>query len=228
MIGIIAAENEEMKAIQNLMSDIKEEKVYNLTFFLGKVHSKDVVLVECGVGKVNSARVAQVLIDRYSPDCMINVGVAGGVDKELNVGDMVVSESLIQYDFDATTLGKYEKGEVCDTGRYFKADEKLIELAKKVLEEENINFKVGKIGTADLFVADIDLQEYIRAEFDCLCAEMEGAAIAQVCYLDNVPFVTIRGISDTPNGNNKMDFRTYLGVVSKQVGVITNKLLEII
>ena len=227
MIGIIAAENQEMKAIQSLMNDVKEEKVYNLTF-IGKVHSKDVVLVECGVGKVNSARVAQVLIDRYSPDCMINVGVAGGVDPELNVGDMVVSESLIQYDFDATTLGSYEKGEVCDTGRYFKADERLIELAKKVLEEEKINYKVGKIGTADLFVADIDLQEYIRNEFDCECAEMEGAAIAQVCYLDNIPFVTIRGISDTPNGNNKMDFRTYLGVVSKQVGAITNKLLEII
>ena len=197
MIGIIAAENEEMKAILNLMSDIKEEKIYNLTFYIGKVHSKDVALVECGVGKVNSARVTQILIDKYNPDVMLNVGVAGGLNPELNVGDMVVSESLIQYDFDATSLGKYEKGEVCDTGRYFKADERLINIAKSVLEEENINFIVGKIATADIFVSEVDFQEYIRSEFDCECTEMEGAAMAQVCFLCNIPFVVIRGISDT-------------------------------
>ena len=226
MIGIIAAENEEMKAILNLMSDIKEEKIYNLTFYIGKVHSKDVALVECGVGKVNSARVTQILIDKYNPDVMLNVGVAGGLNPELNVGDMVVSESLIQYDFDATSLGKYEKGEVCDTGRYFKADERLINIAKGVLEEENINFIVGKIATADIFVSEVDFQEYIRSEFDCECTEMEGAAMAQVCFLCNIPFVVIRGISDTPNGNNTIDFRTYLSMVAKQVGSITNKMLE--
>ena len=121
-VGIIAAENAEMMAIKNIMNDIKEEKVYNLNFYIGNIENKECVLVECGIGKVNAARTTQILIDRFSPNEIINVGSAGGVNPELNILDIVVGKSLVQYDFDVSAIGNYEKGEVCDTGKYFECD----------------------------------------------------------------------------------------------------------
>ena len=228
-IGIIAAEPEEMLAIKEKMINIEQSKVYNLEFFKGEINSKECVLVTCGVGKVNAARTTQIIIDRYSVDCIINVGSAGGVNPELNIEDIVIGKKLVQYDFDITGVGNYEKGEICGIGKYINADEKLINLCQETVKEmknKNFNIKIGTIASADYFAADPKKSQKTREEFNCECVEMEGAAVAQVCFLDDIPFLVIRGISDVPNGNNKIDFHTYLERASKRAAKILENLIE--
>ena len=228
-IGIIAAEKTEMTAIKNTMTNITEEKLYDLNFIKGIIENKECVLVECGVGKVNAARTTQLMIDKYNVSCVINVGSAGATTEELNVQDIVIGEKLVQYDFDITDIGDYEKGEICGVGKYFESDKKLVELCDETIKElskKEYNIKIGTIASADLFCANPQKAFEIKEEFGAECVEMEGAAIAQVCFLDKIPFLVIRGISDTPNGNNKIDFHTYLEIVSKRVGEILKKLIS--
>lgn len=228
-IGIIAAENAEMMAIKEIMNDIKEETIYNLVFTLGNIDNKECVLVECGIGKVNAARTTQILIDKYLVDYVINVGSAGGVNKDLNILDIVIGDKLVQYDFDISGAGNYEKGEICGTGKFFNSDDRLVELSKDIIENmegREFNIVVGSIGSADLFCTDPNLGAKIREEFGVECVEMEGAAIAQVCMLDSIPFLVIRGVSDSPNGNNDIDFHTYLGIVSSRVATILKQLVS--
>jgi len=229
ILGIIAAEEKEMLAIKNIMKNVKEEKVYDLTFVQGIISNKKCVLVECGVGKVNSARTAQIMIDKYGVNYIINVGVAGGTTDELNIKDIVIGEKLVQHDFDVTSAGDYEKGEIARTGKFFESDSRLVKLCEEVIDEiTNKDFytKVGIIASGDYFCAIPEKAIKIREEFNADCIEMEGAAIGQVCFLDEVPFLVIRGISDTPNGNNEVAFHAYLEIVSKQVSEILERLIE--
>ena len=227
-IGIIAAESKEMIAIQKRMSNIDTKSVYNINFYIGRIYSHDIVLVECGVGKVNAARTTQLLIDNYSVDYIINVGSAGAVNPNLKVKDVVIANSLIQYDFDLTGLGSYEAGEICDIGKYIECDKKLVNILQNKLDytEKDYNTYVGKIGTADYFCADSNRAIQIYEQFGVECVEMEGAAVAQVCLLDKVPFIVIRGISDTVEGDSKIDFHTYLEIASEQVAGIIDELLK--
>ncbi len=230
MIGIIAAEKKEMLAIKELMYGVKVETHHKLVYCIGTIKDKRCVLVECGVGKVNSARVTQSLIDLYNPNYIINVGSAGSTVPELNIEDIVIGTELIQYDFDVSDLGSYEKGEVCDVGKIFYSDTQLVELCKAIINEPNNSDKIkvvfGRIGTADLFCTDPKVSHKIYEEFGAICLEMEGAAIGQVCYLNEVPFLVIRGISDTPNGNNKIDFHTYLEHASKRAANILYNIVD--
>lgn len=223
-IGIIAAEEEEMLAIKKYMKNIKEKNIFNLTFYIGSIENNKCILVKCGVGKVNAARTTQVLIDNFDLNYVVNIGSAGAVNPSLSIGDIIVGDKLIQYDFDITELGTYEKGEICGIGKYFSCDDTLINLCKQIVEEEDLICKVGKIGTADLFCAKPEKSAEIYKEFGVECVEMEGGAVAQVCQLDNIPFLVIRSISDTPNGNNKIDFHTYLKSASENAGKILYKL----
>ena len=229
VVGIIAAEIKEMTAIKEIMQEISEEKIFNLTFLKGKIRDKDCVLVKSGVGKVNSARTNQIMIDKYNINYIINVGSAGSANAELNIKDIVIGDKLVQYDFDITGAGNYEKGEICDVGKFFYSDKRMINLCNETINElkdRDFNIKIGTIASADLFCTDSNLSKKIREDFGAECVEMEGAAIAQVCTLDKVPFLVIRGISDTPNGNNHIDFVTYLESVSKSVAKILYKLIS--
>ena len=210
-IGIIAAMDEEVDSIKKLMSDINIRNIYELEFILGTIHSKNVVLVKCGVGKVNASRTTQILIDNFDLEYVINVGTAGGLSENIEIGDVVIAEKLVQHDFDITA-GGHEKGYVSNIGKYFNCDQNLIKKSKEIIDNMNQNFKAvtGLIATGDIFVQDIKVKERIKEEFNADCAEMEGAAIAQVCELDEIPFIVIRSISDKPNGNNNIDFEQYL------------------
>lgn len=210
-IGIIAAMDEEVEAIKKIMNNVSIKQIYELEFIIGKINKRDIVLVKCGVGKVNAARTTQILIDNFELDFVINVGTAGSLNENIEIGDVVIAEKLVQHDFDITA-GGHEKGYITNTGKYFYSDKDLVEKARKTMQEmkEQFNQFIGTIATGDIFVQDIQVKDRIKKEFDADCAEMEGAGIAQVCILDNIPFIVIRAISDKPNGNNNIDFETYL------------------
>jgi len=210
-IGIIAAMNEEVDAIKKIMTDISIKGIYELEFIIGKINEKEVVLVKCGVGKVNAARTTQILLNNFDIEYVINVGTAGSLNENIEIGDVVIGEKLVQHDFDITAGGR-EKGYITDVGKYFYSDKNLIEKTKQTIEtmSENFNAFIGTIATGDIFVQDVKVKDGVKSDFNADCAEMEGAAIAQVCTLDNVPFIVIRSISDKPNGNNAIDFEKYL------------------
>ena len=230
-IGIIAATDEELNEILKIMNNIKENHVFNLFFYEGDLYNKEIIVVKSGIGKVNAARTTQILIDKYNVEKVINIGAAGGINPELNIKDIVIGDKLVQYDFDASEDSKYKKGEITGIGRFIESDKELVLKCKEILEKkENRNFKikVGTIATADLFCTDLEKAKQIRDEFGAECVEMEGAAIAQACYLDNIPFLVIRGISDSPNGNNFMDYEKYCEIAAKQATQLLKNLIQTI
>lgn len=212
-IGIIAAEAKEIEAIKEIMANIEEIEIYDLKMFKGEINGKKYIIVRSGVGKVNSARTTQVLIDKFDIEYIINVGSAGAINDTLNIGDIVIGENLVQHDFDVTAFGR-DKGYIPDTGKFFKAEEKLIEKCKNI-KIEKVNIITGTIASGDIFCTDVDKKNKIKKEFNADCIEMEGAAIAQVCFLNKIPFIIIRSISDIPNGNNQIDFNQFLEFASK-------------
>lgn len=224
MIGVIVAIDEEMNAIKEKMKDIEEQKIYNLHFYKGKINDKRYVVVKSGVGKANAARTTQILVDRFEIDCIINFGTAGGINYNLQIGDVVIGETLLQHDFDTSTFGD-EKFYITGAGKYFFSDKELITKAEDILEklDEDFNVIIGTIATGDVFVSDPEHKIKILTECKADCVEMEGAAIAQVCNLDNIPCIVIRGISDVPNGSNNIEFEKYAEMASKRCVKILEK-----
>ena len=225
--GIIAAMQEEMEEIQKKMINIKTTKIYDLKFIEGKISGVEIVLVEAGVGKVNAARTTQVLIDKFSIDSVINIGSAGAANDKLNIGDIVIGSELVQHDFDITAFG-HPKGFVSNVGLYLESDEFLIKQMRKTIEEMNnrdFNILIGTIASGDIFCTELKMKDKIRDKFSADAIEMEGAAIAQVCKLDNIPFIVVRGISDSPNGNNEVTFEQYLKKASQRCAQIIEEFL---
>lgn len=222
MIGIIVAEIEEMEAVKGIMEDVNSIDIYNLKIYTGKINNKDSLLVRSGVGKVNSARVAQIITDKFDLSFIINIGSAGGLNEDLNIGDIVLGETLVQHDFDVTAFGR-EKGFIPETGKFFESDKNLLEKCKNI-KIDNQKIVVGTIASGDIFLTDSTLKEKIKQDFNATCVEMEGAAIAQVCALNKIPFIVIRSISDIPNGKNEIDFNEYLELASKNCAKFISQL----
>ena len=208
MIGIIGAMEEEVSQLIEAMENKEKVTCAGMDFYSGTLKGKDavvvqsgigkVVIVKCGVGKGNAAVCTQILADKFDVEAVINTGVAGGLYKDIEIGDIVISKDAVQHDVDATVFG-YKVGEIprMDTS-YFEADKDLIELAKKTCEEVNpdINCYVGRVVSGDQFISDNDKKHYLINEFDGYCAEMEGAAMAQAAHLNQIPFIVLRAISD--------------------------------
>ena len=238
-IGIVVAMEEEKNAVQKLMKDIELEECYELDFYKGKIQGKKCVLVQSGVGKVNAARTTQILIDKYKVNRVINVGAAASINPMLNIGDVLIGKYVVQHDFDITAFG-HSKGYItgvgnnvrCDSDFLYKVEEKLEEekkFSKKDNDEENkkgYNVKVGIVATGDVFCSEVDMRDEIRGTFNADAVDMECGAIGQVCYLDNIPFIVIRGISDTPDGNNAGTFDKNLELASKRCSEILNGILK--
>ena len=226
--GIITAMQEEMQEIQKLMKEISFIEIYGLNFIEGKINNKQVVLVEAAVGKVNAARTTQILIDKFDIDAVINVGSAGASNEELSIGDIVIGKKLVQHDFDITAFD-HPKGYISNVGQYFNSNKQLIEKIENAiqnLEDSDFKILVGTIASGDIFCTDIKMKEKIRNKFEADAIEMEGAAIAQVCQLDNVPFIVIRAISDSPNGKNEITFEQYLKKASQRCAQIIEKFFK--
>lgn len=201
-IGIIGAMSVEVEALKKCMTDAKKSVCGHLEIFEGKIYGTDCAVVQCGVGKVNAGVCAEILIIKYNVTHIINSGVGGGLQKGLNVMDIVVSTDAVQYDVDATGFG-YALCEIPGMGTVsYKADESLVRLAEAVyadgLKNGEVSHRIiaGRIGTADIFVNSREKKAEITALCGAACCEMEGAAIAQICTLNKIPFVIIRCISD--------------------------------
>ena len=225
--GIIAAMQEEMQEIKKIMTETEERKIYELTFTKGKINNTEVVLVEAGVGKVNAARTSQILINNFDIEAIINVGSAASANDELDIGDIVIGKKLVQHDFDITAFG-HPKGFISNVGQYVESDSKLIEKMEQTivdLQDKEFKIKIGTIASGDIFCTEIKMKEKIRNKFEADAIEMEGAAIAQVCKLDYVPFIVIRSISDNPNGNNNITFDQFLEKAAKRCALIIEKFM---
>ena len=218
MIGIIVAMEEELNSLLKIFKLNKTKELFDIKFLEGKINSKNVVIVKCGIGKVNAARTAQIMIDNYKLDYIINVGVAGGL-KDSKIGDLIVGEKLVQHDFDLTKFN-HELGYISDIGVYIASSKELVDKCVK------LRIKKGVIASGDIFVTDLDYSKMLEEKFDCDAVEMEGAAIAQVCYLSNIDFVVIRSISDNPNNDNQVDFEKFLSSSSDKMANFISKLVK--
>lgn len=227
-VGIIVAMQEELEEILNIMANIEDKDISGLNFKLGQIGKNKVVVVKCGVGKVNAARVTQILIDKFEMKSIINVGAAGALNPFLDIGDIVIGDKLIQHDFDITAFD-HDKGYITGVGDYIYSDTELVEKFKNIsikLLDNSYKVTTGVIATGDIFCTDIGMKNKIYSKFDADCVEMEGAAIAQVCYLDKIPFIVIRSISDSPNGKNAMDFDKFVELASKRCAIILNEFFK--
>lgn len=211
MIGIIGAMDEEVEQIVLAMQVEKEESKAMMNFKAGKIGGKDVVVVRSGIGKVNAAACTQILADDFKVDYVINTGIAGSLKAEIDIADIVISSDVLHHDMDATGFG-YALGQIprMDT-LAFNANERLIELAKKACEEAvpDVKAHVGRVVSGDQFISDKAVKENITNNFQGYCTEMEGAAIAQTAYLNNIPFVILRAISDKADDSATMDYPTF-------------------
>ena len=211
VIGIIGAMDVEVNTLKEAAKITKTTEVCGMEFCEGKIDGKNVVIVKCGMGKVNAGLCANTLINDFGCTKIINTGVAGSLDNKIDIGDIVVSTDAVQHDFNVTYLG-FKRGEVPYTGLYaFSADETLRAAAVKAVEEcaPEIHVFEGRVCTGDQFISTAEQRDTITSNFGGLCCEMEGGAIAQVCYLNSVPFVIIRAISDKPNETEFVDYTVF-------------------
>lgn len=227
-IGIIGAMNEEVIELKNIMTDIQVEKIGNLEFFKGNLLNKEVVLVEGGIGKVNAAICATLMIEHFKVSKVLFTGVAGGTNPDINIGDIVIGIDQIEHDFDSTAFG-YALGQIPRMDTYiFEADRELVDLAYSVAVEKFEREKVrkGRIVSGDEFVASVEKIKWLRDTFNADCTEMEGAAVAHVCHVFKMPFLIIRAISDKANHDAKVDFPEFVKLAAKNSKTIFEGILE--
>lgn len=212
MIGIIGALDVEVEALQNLAEEKKEEVVSGTSYITGKLHGKDCVIAQCGIGKVNAAVCAQTMILHYQADVIINCGIAGALHHGLQIEDVVVAHDVVQYDMDTTEFGD-EPG-LLNIGKEsmveIPCDKELSQLLLQACASLGIKKALmGKIATGDRFVSKPEDRTRIHNLFKADACEMEGGAIAQVCRLNGTPVAILRSISDSMDENGTEDYFTF-------------------
>ena len=221
MIGIIAAMNVEMESLRSHMENTTTEVISGIRFVRGTLEGQEVVTAVCGIGKVFAALCAQTMILRYQPSAVINTGVAGTLSDKLNICSVAVSTAVVQHDMDTSPLGD-PVGLISGINKVqLPADEALAEKFIACAEALNIHTAAGVIASGDQFVASTERKDYITRNFGAIACEMEGAAIGQVCYVNEVPFCVLRAISDSADGSSHMDYPTFVSLAAAQsVGLI--------
>lgn len=211
IIGIIGAMEEEVAILKEKMSEVTVLEKAGMEFFRGILGGQQVVIVRSGIGKVNAGICTQILADVFQVNAVINTGIAGSLKAEINIGDIVLSTDTMQHDVDAREFG-YEIGQVprMDT-KTFPADKTLRAIALEVCHQVNPEIQVfeGRVASGDQFVADKETKEKIIANTQAYCTEMEGAAIGQAAYLNGIPYLVIRAISDKADDSAHVDYPTF-------------------
>lgn len=227
-IGIIGAMDEEIARYREKITDAVTVEKAGITYYQGKWEGKEIVLCKSGVGKVNAAVTTQLLIDQFQVDRVIFTGVAGAVHPELNIGDIVVSTECIQHDIDVTPLG-FAPGQIPFSEKSsWAADAALIELAVKAGRELDAGIQVttGRILSGDQFVADKEKVQKLYELFKAHCIEMEGAAVGQVCDMNQTPFVVVRSMSDKADGSAHVNFAEFTQLASERSFHIVQQMLR--
>jgi adenosylhomocysteine nucleosidase len=215
-IAILGAMDEEVKLIKESLNHLQEVAYAHVVFFTGELHGHEIVLVKCGIGKVASAVATTMIIDKFDPDFVVNTGSAGGFDKELNIGDIVISNAVTHHDVDLTVFG-YVLGQCAGMPENYVCNEQLIEAAEKSAKQiEGVKVKKGLVCSGDSFVGSDELALATLQKFPSMIAvEMEGAAIAQTAYLLGIPFLVIRSLSDIAGKTSTVSFQAYLEKAAK-------------
>ena len=211
MIGIIGAMSQEVANLKEAMDNVKVEETAGMEFFQGTIKGREAVVVRSGIGKVNGAVCGQILADHYHVDAIINTGIAGSLRNEINIGDIVLSRDTLQHDMDATGFG-YPVGQIPQMEKsVFEGDQALIEAAKECCARvvPEIGVHVGLVVSGDQFVSDKAKKAWLAETFGGYCTEMEGAAIAQAAWLNHIPFLIIRAISDKADDSAGMDYEEF-------------------
>ncbi len=221
--GIIGALDEEVDSLKEALTGKKSITIAGMEFCEGRLDRTDAVIVKCNAGKVNAAACTQILIDRFGVDRIINTGVAGSLDADIDIGDIVVSTEAIQHDLDVTALG-FARGEIPYSDMsVFPANEEMranaVEAVKAAAPETRV-FE-GRICSGDQFIASREQKDFIISSFGGLCCEMEGAAVAQVCSLNETPFVIIRAISDKADDSEEMSYVKFMRTAAERCAAIT-------
>lgn len=230
MIGIIGAMDEEVNKLKDALSDAEVVTVAAMSFYKGIFEGKPVAIVRSGIGKVNAGICAQILADKFQVKYIINTGIAGSLRNEINIGDIVLSEDALQHDMEAVAFG-YEPGVIprMETSA-FKGDKRLIEIAKSACKTAcpEVGVHVGRVLTGDQFISDKNVKNRLVDTFAGYCCEMEGAAIAQTAYLNNIPFLIIRAISDKADDSASMDYPAFEAMaIENSVKLVTEIIKEI-
>lgn len=228
MIGIIGAMSVEVEALKEMTENAVTEVVSGVEFVRGKICGKDVVIAKCGVGKVFAAICAEAMILKYSPDCIINTGVAGSLSRSLHVLDVAISDGVIQHDMDTSPLGD-PRGLLSGINKVeIEASEKLVGVIKSSADMLGIKNKIGIILSGDQFISESSEKSQLAEDFGGIACEMEGASIGHVCYVNGVDFAVIRAISDSLDGVGSMEFGEFVGEAAKQSQRLMMKILEVI
>lgn len=229
-IGIIGAMEEEVETLKSNMEITETVTAAGMTFYKGTLHGQQIVLARSGVGKVNAAVCAQLMITLFDVNYLINSGVAGTLKEGIDQGDIVISTDAVQHDFDVTALGD-PLGEISRLGvTFFESDDTLIDVATEAFKNLNlkdINAFKGRVASGDQFIAGGPVQERIQTHFAPSAVEMEGAAIAHVAYLNNVPYVIIRSISDKANGEADLSYEEFLPLAAKNASLLMDEIIKL-
>ncbi|HHT35909.1 MAG: 5'-methylthioadenosine/adenosylhomocysteine nucleosidase [Candidatus Wallacebacter cryptica] len=225
-IGIIGAMAEEVAGLIPKLEEHSETTIAGLAFHQGKLNGQPVIVVRCGVGKVNAAVCTQLLIDHFQVTAVINTGVAGGVDPNVKIGDVIIAEDAVHHDFDVTVFG-YKPGTVPGFDQTcFLADQELkskaVAAAHKVVGPNRTH--LGTIASGDQFISSSERKHFLFETFQALCAEMEGAAIAHTAYLNQIPYIIIRAISDQADAAAPADFETFLDQIIPDLNSIVSEI----
>ena len=222
-IGIIGAMPSELADIRNTLKDAEIKRISGFDFYINEVSGKKVINACCGIAKVNAALCAQVLIDNFRPDAVINAGIAGGMDSSIKVCDIVVSNEVLPHDLDLHFLKDYPP--YCGI---FKADEKLIETAVNTCTKQGVKSFVGRIVSGDAFITDTAVKNGIKEKFDPFAVDMESAAVGHCAYLNEVPFVCVRCISDNADDEGAMSFDEFEKIAAKRVADVVLEMVEVL
>ena len=224
-LGIIGAMDVEVQLLKENIQNLTVTEKAGTQYYEGTLMGLPVVVVKCGIGKVNAAIGAQILCDCFGVTAIVNTGIAGSLCTEQNIGDMVISSDVWHHDFDCVAFG-YAMCQIPGMPHSFAADEALIALAKQAAEQTGSTVRIGRIASGDQFVADPKLKEQIIQRTQALCTEMEGAAIAQTAYRNGIPFVILRCISDKADNSAEMDYPSFEAMAAKRCAQVAMSLAQ--
>ena len=222
-IAIIGAMPSELADIRKILDNAEVKKISGFEFFVKEYKGKTIINSCCGIAKVNSALCTQVMIDNFNPDCIINTGIAGGMNSDVKVCDVVISTEVLPHDLDLHFLKDYPP--YC---AIFKADENFIQVAEKVFKEFSVNSFRGRIVSGEAFISSNEVKDEIQKRLNPYAVDMESAAIGHCCYLNQKPYVSVRCISDNADDEGAMSFDEFEKIAAKRVADIVLRMAEIL